>query len=86
METDKYDRLSDKMKDDISYAEHTVTSPAELSLIGWGPRAEPTPLDPPGQPGSLAIPQQDAGKVRLTWNKPQSGGKLAFYKVEMRTG
>ncbi|WP_446008161.1 fibronectin type III domain-containing protein [Candidatus Electrothrix sp.] len=85
VKTDKYARLSDKMKDDISYAKHAVTSPAELSLIGWGPRAEPSPLAPPGQPGSLAIPEQDAGKVQLTWNKPQSGGKPAFYRVEMRT-
>ena len=85
VKTDKYARLSDKMKDDISYSEHTATSPAELSLIGWGPRAEPSPLAPPGQPGSLAIPEQDAGKVQLAWNKPQSGGKPSFYRVEMRT-
>ena len=85
VKTSKFARLSDKMKDDISYAEHAVTTPAELSLIGWGPRAESSPLTPPGQPGSLEIPEQDAGKVQLHWKKPQDGGRPAFYKAEVRT-
>jgi hypothetical protein len=73
------------MKDEISYAEFTVTSQADLSLIGWGSRAESTPLDPPGQPGSLDIPKQGTDEVKLTWKKPKTGGKQAFYKAKVRT-
>lgn len=73
------------MRDDLSYAEHAATSSAELSLVGWGPRADRSPLASPGQPGSLEISQQDAGMVRLAWKKPRDGGKPAFYKAEVRT-
>jgi hypothetical protein len=77
--------LDDAMKDGIAYAEFTVTSPAELGLIGWGPRAEPTPLAPPGQPLVLEIARQDADSLELDWKKPRTGGKAAFYRAEMRT-
>lgn len=77
--------LDDAMKDGISYAEFTATSPAELGLIGWGPRAEPTPLAVPGQPLVLEIVRQDADSLELDWKKPRTGGKTAFYRAEMRT-
>ncbi|MCI5148925.1 MAG: fibronectin type III domain-containing protein [Candidatus Electrothrix sp. MAN1_4] len=80
-----FNTLVAAMKDDITYAEFTAKTPADLALIGWGPRAEPTSLATPGQPGSLEMPKQGAGLVKLTWNKPKSGGKPAFYKAEIRT-
>ena len=83
--TDAFADLAVMMKNDISYAEFTARTPADLGLIGWGPRAEPTPLAPPGQPGSLDIPRQGAGQAQLMWEKPKSGGRPAFYKVEART-
>ncbi len=77
--------LTAAMKDNISYAEFTAKSPADLGLIGWGPRAEPEPLALPGQPLALQIAKEDAGGVRLDWKKPKTGGKVAFYRAEMRT-
>lgn len=77
--------LTASMKHDISYAEFTAKSPAELGLIGWGPRAEPEPLDAPGQPLVLEIVRQDADSVELDWKKPRTGGKVAYYRAEMRT-
>lgn len=78
-------KLTAAMKNDIVYAEITVQTPAELGLIGWGPRAEPTPLALPSQPLGLKIANQDADGLKLDWKKPKSGGKVAFYRVEMRT-
>jgi hypothetical protein len=77
--------LSASMKHDISYAEFTAKTPSELGLIGWGPRAEPEPLALPGQPLVLEIAQQDADGLALDWKKPRTGGKVAFYRAEMRT-
>lgn len=77
--------LGDAMKNGIAYAEFTVKTPAELSLIGWGPKADPTPLTPPGQPLVLEIAHQDAESLELDWKKPRTGGKAAFYRAEMRT-
>ena len=77
--------LGDAMKNGIAYAEFTAKTPADLSLIGWGPRAEPEPLASPGQPFSLEITQQSAAGLKLDWKKPKTGGKPAFYLVEART-
>ena len=77
--------LSTAMKDDIVYAEYTAATPADLGLIGWGPKAEPTPLAVPGQPADLRIPQQSEDSVQLSWHKPGSGGRPAFYRIELRT-
>jgi hypothetical protein len=85
VKTEAFAALTAMMKSDIAYAEFTAENPSDLSLIGWGPRAEPTPLAPPGQPGSLDIPKQGAGWVRLSWEKPKTGGRPAFYKAEART-
>ncbi|WP_417913251.1 fibronectin type III domain-containing protein [Candidatus Electronema sp. TJ] len=85
VKTDAFSDLTGTMKNNVSYAEFTARTPADLSLIGWGPRAEPTPLAPPGQPGSLDIPRQSAGQAQLVWEKPTSGGRPAFYKAEART-
>ena len=77
--------LSAAMKDDIVYAEYTATTPAELGLIGWGPKAEPTPLAIPGQPLDLQMLHQSEDGVQLDWHKPNSGGRPAFYRIEVRT-
>ena len=77
--------MSTSMKHNISYAEYTAKTPAELGLIGWGPRAEPEPLAVPGQPLVLEIAHQEADSLGLDWKKPRTGGKVAYYRAEMRT-
>jgi hypothetical protein len=76
--------MSTSMKHDISYAEYTAKTPAELGLIGWGPKAEPEPLAAPGQPLVLEIAHQEADSLELDWKKPRTGGKVAYYRAEMR--
>jgi hypothetical protein len=83
--TAAFTALSTSMKHDISYAEYTAKTPAELGLIGWEPRAEPEPLAVPGQPLVLEIAHQEADSLGLDWKKPRTGGKVAYYRAEMRT-
>ncbi|MCL4216621.1 MAG: fibronectin type III domain-containing protein, partial [Candidatus Hydrogenedentes bacterium] len=75
------------MKANLAYAENlTNDNDAQLSLIGWGARATPTPsvLELPGQPRDLEAPKQGEGWVFLDWKTPADGGKVATYRVERR--
>ena len=77
--------LIEAMKKDIKYAETTVgNDDAKLKLIGWGARKESTPLGVPGQTLELVVESQGIGWVKLGWKSPESGGKVATYKVQRR--
>ena len=78
-------KLTDSMKFVLRYAEEAVDyDDAQLSLLGWGAKAAPKALTPPGQVGTLAILEQGEGWVKLAWKKPADGGTVASYKVERR--
>ena len=57
-----------------------------LEYIGWGPKAPPTPADPPGQPRNLEAVIQGAGALFLDWKAPArgSGGTVRTYVIEWR--
>lgn len=79
------EKLTAAMKKDLHYAEDAVNdNDAKLAAIGWSGKAEPTPLQAPGQPRSLETAKQGAGWIVLDWKKSQDGGKAAFYQVERR--
>ncbi len=79
------DELVDNMTDVLRYAENTVDDDnAKLSLLGWGGKAAPTPLEVPGQPRTLEAPQEGEGWIFLDWKKPVDGGTVASYKIERR--
>ena len=69
----------------LNYAEDAVHgNDAKLAAQGWSGRAEPTPLQAPGQPRTLEAPKEGSGWLHLDWKKPVDGGKSAFYRVERR--
>jgi hypothetical protein len=74
------------MKDDLKVSEADVSDdPEKLSLIGWGPKAPPTPIVPPGAPSGLKpVYEGVAGEVMLEWNKPLDGGAVRNYIIERR--
>lgn len=79
------EELTDSMRAVLRYAEDTVDyDDAKLSLLGWGGKAAPTALSPPGQARTLEIPNQGEGWVFLDWKSPSDGGKVASYKIERR--
>ncbi len=64
----------------------TVDDPVKLELIGWGPRRDARPVEPPAQPGSLKITMQGQSTVSLRWKKPGGiGGKVRDYIIERRS-
>ncbi len=83
----KLDALEDIMKDELKKSEVDVGSTSEkLEYIGWGPKAPPTPADPPGQPRNLDPVSQGAGTLFLDWKAPAhgSGGTVRTYIIEKR--
>ena len=79
------EELADGLKAVLHYAEDTVDDDdSKLSLLGWGGKAAPTPLQPPGQPRTLEVPRQGVGWVFLDWNNPLEGGATTSYKIERR--
>ena len=79
--------LAQKMKDELKKSEVDVGTDSEkLEYIGWGPKAPPSPADPPGQPRNLDAVVQGAGTVLLDWKAPArgSGGTVRTYVIERR--
>jgi len=79
--------LVEKMRDELKKSEVDVGDDSEkLEYIGWGPKALPSPADPPGQPRNLDAAEQGAGTVLLDWKSPArgSGGNVRTYVIERR--
>jgi len=77
--------VADKIKNNLRYAENTVYfNDAKLKSIGWGGRAEKTPLAAPGESTGLMIAEQGDDWITLKWKRPATGGKVASYKVLYR--
>jgi len=83
---DGIEEMVSAMKTILNYAEDAVHgNDAKLAALGWGGRAEPTPLQAPGQPRSFEAVKEGPGWLTLDWKKSPDGGKTAFYRVERRT-
>ena len=100
--TDKelaFQNLTDKMKEDLRYAENTVNMDDDkLKLLGWGGRKAPEALQPPGQARLLEAPREGESRKRglyqasespsetglSPFSAPTDGGKVASYKIERR--
>ena len=83
----KLDDLEEKMKADLKKSEVDVAdAPEKLEYIGWGPKAPPSPADPPGQPRNLDAIIQGANTVLLDFKAPArgSGGTVRTYVIERR--
>jgi len=79
--------LESVMKLQLAKSENdTVTEPKRLKLIGWGPKAEPHKLVPPGMPRHLDAVHQGKGTIELDWKPPalHSGGQVRNYVVLRR--
>jgi len=83
----KLTALAEKMKAELKKSEVDVGADSEkLEYIGWGPKAPPSPADPPGQPRNLEAVTQGAGTILLDWKSPArgSGGTVRTYLIERR--
>ncbi|MBI2432246.1 MAG: fibronectin type III domain-containing protein [Candidatus Hydrogenedentes bacterium] len=83
---ESFEELKTLLKSDIRYAEDAVKyDDAKLGFIGWGARAAPSPLQPPGQPLGLETGKQGEGWLTLHWKAPVDGGPWVFLEVAMKT-
>ncbi len=83
----KLDDLEELMRDELKKSEVDVGTDSEkLEYIGWGPKAPPSPADPPGQPRNLDPVIQGPGTLFLDWKPPArgSGGTVRTYIIERR--
>lgn len=79
--------LIELMRKELRKSEVDVGSDLQkLEYIGWGPKAPPSPADPPGQPRNLEAAIQGAGTILLDWKAPVrgSGGAVRTYVIERR--
>ena len=79
--------LVELMKAELKKSEVDVGDDSEkLEYIGWGPKAPPSPADPPGQPRNLVALNQGPSSVTLDWKPPAhgSGGPVRTYVIEQR--
>lgn len=83
--SDKLDELVELMKNDLKVSEVDVADdPEKLSQIGWGPRQQPQPVEPPGQPDNFVPTVEGPGDVWFKWDSPVSGGLVRNYIIERR--
>ncbi len=61
----------------------TKSKPAKMSLIGWGPRANPHPKSVPGPPKDLIAEKRD-NRLYLFWKKSSSDIIVKCYIIERR--
>ncbi len=79
--------LVEAMKAELKKSEVDVGADSEkLEYIGWGPKASPSPANPPGQPRNLEAVIQGASTILLDWKSPTrgSGGNVRTYVIERR--
>lgn len=78
------DTLRELMKNCLKKSQVDVADvPEKLEYIGWGPKAPPSPADPPGQPRNLNAVTQEPSAVLLDW-KPPARGAVRTYVIEQR--
>jgi hypothetical protein len=75
------------MKNNIRAAQiDTTSNPTKLTEIGWGPKADPTPISSPAAPSGLQSFYEGPGSLTLTWTKPANDPSrpVANYVIQRR--
>lgn len=76
-------KLTGLLKSDINYAEAvTAKDDNKLKLLGWAGRSASTPIQVPGTIEQFQATRTAPGTIKLTWQPPSKGGKVAAYKVQ----
>ena len=79
------EELETVIKQQLKQSELDVTAtPEKLELIGWGPKAPPTPATPPAQPQNFVATRQDVASVTFDWTRPASAAPRV-YLIERRS-
>ena len=72
------------MKANLRYAEHAARyDEVKLKSLGWRKRRESAAVSVPGPARSLAVKREGPGWVCLDWKRPDEGGGVATYQVQI---
>ena len=72
------------MKAELRYAEHAARhDDVKLKSLGWRKRKESATTAPPGSARSLEVKREGPGWVCLDWRRPEDGGVVATYQVQV---
>lgn len=72
------------MKAELRYAEHAVRyDEAKLKTLGWRKRHKSAAVSAPGSARSLEVRREGPGWVCLDWKRPEDGGVVATYQVQL---
>jgi len=75
--------LTGLLKSNIHYAEAvTQRNDDQLKLIGWAGRSAPRRMQVPGAIERFQVTRTAPGTIKLTWQRPSKGGRVAAYKVQ----
>ncbi|MGK7904682.1 MAG: hypothetical protein AB4352_25405 [Hormoscilla sp.] len=76
-------KLTGLLKSDIHYAEAvTERDDDKLKLLGWAGRSAPRRIEVPGAIEQFQVIRTEPGTIKLTWQRPSKGGRVAAYKVQ----
>ena len=82
---DKLEDLAESLRVDLKYAEYAAGKDTEkLTGLGWSPRREATPLQPPGEVREIELADEGSTWVVIRWKAPATGGAVAAYRVERK--
>src|SRR3990172_6495968 len=82
---DAFEDMEDATKADLRYAEVAVRDrPEKLTALGWRPRRDGSPLEPPGETRDISIVSEGDTWVILRWNPPVDGGAPGFYRIQRK--
>ncbi|HWO89925.1 MAG TPA: fibronectin type III domain-containing protein [Gemmatimonadales bacterium] len=77
--------LAHSLRINLKYAEFAARDePERLKRLGWSPRREGTPLQPPGEVRDISIGGEGDTWVILRWKPPVDGGVPGVYKIQRR--
>ena len=82
---DALEDLDDAVKADLRYAEIAARNqPEKLNALGWRPRRDGSPLEPPGETRDISIVSEGDTWVILRWKPPVDGGVPGVYKIQRK--
>ncbi|MBI4501264.1 MAG: fibronectin type III domain-containing protein [Gemmatimonadetes bacterium] len=85
MKDDALEDLEDAVKADLRYAEIAVRDePEKLNALGWRPRRNGSPLEPPGETRDISIVSEGDTWAILGWKPPVDGGAPGFYRIQRK--
>ena len=82
---EKLEDLAESLRVNLKYAEYAAGKDTEkLTQLGWSPRRESSPIQPPGEVREIELVDEGDTWVAIRWKAPLNGGPVAAYRIERK--